>query len=195
MTSHETSCHTTFRCFFLHFELENGSEVPFKRGLMTNHSIKTKWFDKADKLKPTDIFAKSILTIISGFSFIKISDVILDQSSGSEVHLFTGLMTNRTLMIPMNISLLQLPIIWWCVWFRLLLILYFNGSEVHPQVGHQYGPIYMLIPVSNLTKIELSEFLNNELNKHSYLTFVFINCLLHTVYFLVSRERANIQAD
>ena len=25
----------------------------------------------------------------------------------------------------------------------------FNGSEVHLQVGHQYGPISMLIPVPN----------------------------------------------
>ena len=63
------------------------------------------------------------------------------------------------------------------------------------QVGHQYGPIYMLIPVSNLTKIEFTEFLNNELNKHSYLTIVFNNCLFYLVYFLVARLRAKIQAD
>ena len=46
----------------------------------------------------------------------------------------------------------------------------------------------MIIPVSNLTKIELSEFLNNELNKHSYLIFVFIHCVLHSVYFFSSLE-------
>lgn len=41
----------------------------------------------------------------------------------------------------------------------------------------------MLIPVSNLTKIELSEFLNNELNKHSYLTFVSLTaCCIQFIF-------------
>ena len=51
----------------------------------------------------------------------------------------------------------------------------------------------MLIPVSNLTKIELSEFLNNELNKHSYLTFCL--ALLFVVFSLFFSSLKSVPAN
>ena len=74
------------------------------------------------------------------FSKYKISNPIVDQFRGSEVHLKIGLMTN----CGVRDSSIDLFIGFECVKTSLaftFVTFYCNGSEVHSKVGHQYGPI------------------------------------------------------